>query len=154
MRHDKDAVCFSWNQKFLVLLVNFQGISTSFFIQFLALLPIAAADQNRFLTFLIRICTIVVFFVQFSRSGIWSLACCFQIHICRWTHFFARSCCSVSFHTWCRGRRFCSSLILYPKLDMTHFNLAFAISVWIDFSGVHVFVSVCISRVLYLGSGL
>ena len=125
-----------------------------FFMQFLALLPIAADDQNGLLSFLIRICTNFVFFVQFSRSEICSLACCFQIPICMWTHFFARFCCSVSFHTWCRGRRFCSSLDLYPKLDMTRFNLPFAINIWIDFSGVHVFVSICIRRVPYLGFGL
>ena len=134
--------------------MNFQGILTIFFMQFLALLPIAAEGQNPLLTFLIRICTNFVFFVQFSRSEICSLACCFQIPECMW-HIFSRVPAALLVFTHgVAGGVFAPSLIVCPKLDMTASNIPFALSILDRFLGVHVFVFVCISRVLYLGSGL
>ena len=72
-----------------------------------------------------------------------------------WPHFLQRSCCSVGFHTWCRGVRFCSSSISYPKPHMTATNLLFATHFWIAFwplslfclfalTECHILVRVCL----------
>ena len=93
-------------------------------------------------------------FDLFSMSEICSRACRFKILRSMWPHFLQRSCCSVGFHTWCRGVRFCSSSISYPKPHMTATNLLFATHFWIAFLTSLTFVSVCINRVPYFGSGV